>query len=115
MDNFKIIISRFEAHLESGNYVVGFSLRCLSNNKARYFDTNVPIVGSENLSQQEIAQIAWGQLNSQIDEWCNSVKDIPSILGAIFAPPAQEESAPAPSAPEEPAPEEPAPEEPAQV
>jgi hypothetical protein len=106
MDNFKIIISRFEAHLESGNYVVGFSLRCLSNNKARYFDTNVPILGSENLSQQEIAQIAWGQLSSQIDEWCNSVKDIPSILGAIFAPPAPapEEPAPAPEEPEEPAP-----------
>lgn len=86
MDNFTIIISRFESLLESSNYVIGFSLRCISNNKARYFDTTLPIIGTENLSQQEIAQLAWSQLESQINEWCDSVKDVPSILGSLFSP-----------------------------
>lgn len=86
-DHISATIVRFETYPREAptGYAVGFAVTCTANAKATYRDVVVLFselsADQQQSSDEEVVDVAWKKIGPSIETWCDSVKDIPKLIG----------------------------------
>jgi hypothetical protein len=87
-DNFTTTVARFEVFPKENPtcYVVGFTITHKGNLKTMYKDTQVPMADAAGKSDQEIVELGWNVIKTEIVKWCEATITVSPVINTTFVP-----------------------------
>ena len=87
--NIQLTVVRYEVYPadEPTAWCVGFSIRHTRTGKLAYRDCLLPFDQIAQSSAEDVVlDTAWHAVRTSTEQWYNSVKDTPVVIGSVFSP-----------------------------